>query len=497
MIYNNNQKYTPAFNGITKIYALTDSHQDTRKTCALLSHVLKDAKSDKNVLFLNCGDMFKGIYPKQIEADSYVTMKQAKPDMEMVFTLGNNDFGFNKENLDFLINTIKRFTTKGIHTVCANIFENSGQRPSWLKPYTIIERDGDRTFVTGFCINNINTAKFGISAKNQNEVINEINQAIINEHPDNVVILNHDFMPSSEDIVKTCKNNGINVDLTIGGHEHDIVPANKELHIYYPQAFSESMYKMALHNETDIKSLNEIEEIKSRNLPVSKIFEESLQPYEEESKILDNIAPYTLNLTKQYSKPCPLGSFLADEIKKTANSEIAFFSTGFLMKPLPYMPDKFITNYNFKKTIIAETPIKSVELSISDLKSVFDNALKSHGYGTSNAKFLQCSNNLKIEGKNNPILKKFEVKQIYINGEPLLDKNGQSLQPDRKIKCAIDAYIADGGQGFTTLQEAEKTDVINNNQPVKINEVLLNAIKNAPQHYKQNSEYPSFQLIEL
>lgn len=167
------------------------------------------------------------------------------------------------------------------------------------------------------------------------------------------------------------------------------------------------------------------------------------------------------------------------------------------MKPLPYIPDKFITNYNFKKTIIAETPIKSVELSISDLKSVFDNALKSHGYGTSNAKFLQCSNNLKIEGKNNPILKKFEVKQIYINGEPLLNKNGQALQPDRKIKCAIDAYIADGGQGFTTLQEAEKTDVITNNQPVKINEVLLNAIKNVPQHYKQNSEYPSFQLIEL
>ena len=83
-----------------------------------------------------------------------------------------------------------------------------------------------------------------------------------------------------------------------------------------------------------------------------------------------------LNLTKQYSKPCPLGSFLADEMKKAANSEIAFFSTGFLMKPLPYTADRFITNYNFKKTIIAETPIKSVELSISDLKSVFDNALK-------------------------------------------------------------------------------------------------------------------------
>lgn len=440
--------------------------------------------------------MFKGIYPRQIEADSYVTLKQAKPDMEMVFTLGNNDFGFNKENLDFLINTIKRFTAQGIHTVCANIFEKSGKRPSWLKPYTIVERDGDRTLVTGFCINNINTAKFGITAKNQQEIIPEINQAILNEHPDNVVILNHDFMPSSQEIVNHCKKNGINVDLTIGGHEHDIVPPNQELKIYYPQAFSESMYKMTLNNNTGSKSLNVIEEIKSSNLPVSGIFEESLQPFEKESKILENIAPYTLNLTKQYSKPCPLGSFLADEMKKAANSEIAFFSTGFLMKPLPYTADRFITNYNFKKTIIAETPIKSVELSISDLKSVFDNALKSYGYG-SNAKFLQCSNNIKIEGKDNPVLKKFEVKQIFINEEALLDKNGQPLNPNRKFKCAIDSYIADGGQGFTTLQQAEKTDILQNNQPLKINEVLLDAIKNAPRQYKPNSEYPSFQLIEL
>ncbi len=113
------------------------------------------------------------------------------------------------------------------------------------------------------------------------------------------------------------------------------------------------------------------------------------------------------------------------------------------------------------------------------------------------AKFLQCSNNIKIEGKDNPVLKKFEVKQIFINEEALLDKNGQPLNPNRKFKCAIDSYIADGGQGFTTLQQAEKTDILQNNQPLKINEVLLDAIKNAPRQYKPNSEYPSFQLIEL
>lgn len=65
MIINNKQKYQP-FTGLTKIYAITDSHQETRKTRAFLSEILHETTNDKNVLFLNCGDMFKGIYPQNL-----------------------------------------------------------------------------------------------------------------------------------------------------------------------------------------------------------------------------------------------------------------------------------------------------------------------------------------------------------------------------------------------------------------------------------------------
>ena len=113
MITNNQ----PSFTGLTKIYAITDSHQETRKTRAFLSRILHETINDKNVLFLNCGDMFKGIYSKNLERDSYIKMKSAKPDIEMVTTIGNNDFGFNRESLDYLIDTIRNFTSKGIKTV--------------------------------------------------------------------------------------------------------------------------------------------------------------------------------------------------------------------------------------------------------------------------------------------------------------------------------------------------------------------------------------------
>lgn len=492
-----NNNYLISFTGTTKIYAISDSHQETRKTSAFLSKILDESKRNKNVLFLNCGDIFKGIYPKAMERDCYLKLKEANPDIEMVMTLGNNDFGFNKDGLDYLIDTVKTFSNKGIKTVCANIFDKDGNRPEWLQPYTIIERDGDRTFVTGFCIDNINTAKYGIIPKKQEDVLDEICSAIKKEKPDNVVILNHDYMPVSQNIVKLCKEKGVDVDITIGGHDHEFVQPDKKLNIYYPQSFSDSMYKMNIINNHGKKSVENVEVVKNEGLRVKSEFNEELNDYEKKTGLLDDIVPYTLNLTKLYSEPCSLGSFLADEMKNTANSDIGFFSTGFLMNPMLYKPNENITNYSFQKTMIANTPIKTVELSTQELKDVFQYSMKANGYGSSNPKFLQCSNNIRLQGVDNPKKSQWDLKQIYINDEPLLDKDGNPLNPDKTYSCAIDSYIAEGGQGFTTLQQKEKQNVIINNEPIKINEVLLNALKAAPQRYEKGSDYPSFKIDEL
>jgi len=482
-----------SFNGLTKIYAIADTHQETRKTAAFLSKILKDCQKDKNVLLLHSGDIYKGIYPRELERDCYVKMKEANPDIEMVMTVGNNDFGFNVEGFNYLVDTIKEFYSKGIRTVCANIFEKGGKRPDWLKPYTIVERDGDKNFITGFCIDKLgNQGENGIVPKNQKEVIDELIQAIKREKPDNVIILNHDYMPSSQELVNYCKEKGINVDLVIGGHDHLPVVPNNELHIYHPQAYAESMYKMNLVNKNGKKELKDIEVIGSEELNLNDNFAEPIESYEKESGLLDNIGVRILNLTKDYSNPCPLGSFLADSMKETANADIGFFSTGFILRPLKYEKGLGITNYDFKKTMVAETPIKTVELTAKDLKEVFENALKSRGYGSSNPKFLQCSNNVKIIGKDNPEKQCYEIKQILIDNIPILDTNGNPIMTSKKYTCAIDSYIAEGGQGFAILKEKEKQNVIINNQAIKINEVLQNALKEAPQKYPEGSEYPNY-----
>lgn len=484
--------HTP-FQGTTNIYAMSDTHQDTRKTCALLTQIMEEGNS--NSLILNGGDIFKGIYPRDLERDVYIKLKKAHPDTQMVMTLGNNDFGFFKESVDYLAKTIKTFTANGIQTVCANIFEDTGKRPSWLKPYSIVEIDGDRTFVTGMCIDNINTARFGIIPKKSNEVIDELVDAINKEKPDNIVLLNHDYKDSSENLVKEFAKKGVNIDLVIGGHDHEKVDANTDLNIYYPQAFADSMYRMKLVNQNGEKSVEDVAEITNSSI-VSEMFEEELTDYEKTTGLYENIAKSTLHLPKTYSAPCALGSFLADEIKEVADSDIAFFSTGFLMKPLNYKPNAYITNYDFQKTICADRPIKTATLSANEIKAVFSNALKTYNYGASNPKFLQCSNNVLIIGQDIPENECFEISQIFINGEPLLDKNGKALN-NKKYKCAFDEYIANGGQGNVVLQASEQQIVVENGTPVKINEILMNGLKKAECLYEEGVEYPSFKILVI
>lgn len=489
------QKFS--FNGTTKIYALTDTHQETRKTVSLLSKIMQDSDKGGNILMLHAGDIGKGPYPTNLEVDSYIKLKEARPDIEIVMTMGNNDFGFDKKNFAQILQILKIFASKGIKVVCANVFNLAGKRPEGLYPYTIIERDGDRNFITGFCIDKLKTqSQNGVKSKNQMEVIDEILNAIEKENPDNVIIMNHDFRPMSQKIINYCKKKGINVDLLIEGHDHSLSQPNPKQHIYHPKAYSDSMYEIDLVNNDGEKSLENIKIIKSYDINPDKQLIEPILEYENESGMLDIVAKCVLNLTKNYSAPSSLGSFLADNMKNVANADVGFCSTGIIQKSLKYKKGKEITNYDIKEAISGEILLKTVDLNAKELKEIFDNALKDIGYISNNSKFLQCSNNIRIVGENNHNRGYFEIKQIYIDDEPLLDFFGNP-NTDRTYRCAIDSFIANGGQGFDILIDKTKTDVIIDDAPEKLHNVLSKALKDAQIIYPSSSNYPHFIIEKL
>ena len=95
---------------MTRIYALTDSHQESRNLSLALSGIYQFEKDHHDkFLILDAGDIFKGIYDKNLSVNAYLKIKELLPQAQIFLTLGNNDFGFKKSDFEYLKDTIKKF----------------------------------------------------------------------------------------------------------------------------------------------------------------------------------------------------------------------------------------------------------------------------------------------------------------------------------------------------------------------------------------------------
>lgn len=490
-----------SFTGITRIFAITDSHQETRRTASFLSKILQDKNADNNDVFLHCGDFYGGIYPSRLERDCYIKMKKVRPNLEMIMTIGNHDFGYDYNGFKFLLKTIKQFNKNGIKVVCSNLTDPSGSNFEGILPYTVIERDGDKTLVTGFCTRTLGKQgqKYA-KVTNQSQKIDELVNAIEKEKPDNIIILNHDFLDTSIELIDKLKDRGIKIDLLIGGHDHRPVEACIPEHIYYPAVFSKEMHIFDIVNDNGKKELKLEEIIKnSDDKPlISPLFKPQIETFEEKEKLFKPLSKSVLNLIHIYSEPCSYGTFFADTVKEFANADIGFISSGFIKSSLPYKKGGFITTYDLMQSMPTKTPVYTSLLTINELKEVISHALKIRGdlNAGGNPRFLQFSNNVKIKGKRNFKEKRFDIEQIYINNTPLLKNNGEPIDKKKTFKCAMDKFIASGGQQFSTFYKKRCHPVYINGKPSKINEVLTAGIIKAQNLYKEGYEYPCFKIIE-
>lgn len=479
----------------TNIYAITDSHQESRNLSRLLSGIYTIEKSNSNpFLILDSGDLFKGIYEKDLSVNAYLKIKELLPQAQIFITLGNNDFGFNKNDFEYLKTTVKKFQYAGINVICANLFDNTtNNHADWISKYKIIEINNQKILITGFCLNNSCAKKFGYELIPPEPCFENLIKNITEKY-DKIIVLNHHWYSYSKDLFDFAKDKNINIDLIIGGHEHSPIKPDYANNIFYPLAFARTLYSMTID-----KKIENIKETPAENFDFISEFEQPIIEYEEKTSLKKPLAKRVLNLTKCYSDPCPLGTFISDNMKKIGNTDIAFHSTGFTMYPLRLEDSNYITKYDIDRVICAGTHIEKIEISTEELKQVFENATMNRMYrDRGNSRFVQCSQNITITGKKYPKTKTYKIIQININGEDLLDKNQNPINPDKKFTCTIDPYIGSGEQGFEVLKNIPKTQVLQNGKEVKINELFCNAVTKAEKEFSNtNSEYPSFGLIDL
>lgn len=480
------------------LFALTDCHQEARRQCCLFSEILaRVAPQDSHTLICDGGDLFKGIYDRQLCVDNYLKLRQALPHIQIVLGLGNNDFGFNTENFNYLKDTIKTFSAANIHVLCANLIDLQTQKhPDWIKPYVCLTINHKKIMITAFCINHIRLQRYGFQLTDILPAFQSLKEAIQTIKPDTLIILNHALMPSSRQLIDAAQKMNIHVDLIIGGHEHQSVQPDFQNHIYYPQAYNKDLLHLQLNYEqsarTDIKFIERIECSACHPDP------EMLKPiekFEQAAGLNIPIAPSILDLEKRYSDPCSIGTFITDHMRRAAHTDIALLSTGYICLPLRYKADKILTKRDVERAFSANTPCQILQATASNLLDIFNNAVRNrYNQNISNARFLQCSNNIKIVCRKEAHIG--QISQIYINDHPLLNEQGKILNETQLFSCAVDPFIGAGELGFDAFAPLKKETFTQKGVPVTIKEIFINALKTAEKEYAKGSTYPHFQLID-
>ena len=163
---------------------------------------------------------------------------------------------------------------------------------------------------------------------------------------------------------------------------------------------------------------------------------------------------------------------------------------GFFAKNYGEIKSLHLRNFSINSTV------QQADLSVDELKEVltsaFENRLK---LGEQNARFLQCSSNLRIVGEGNSKDKSYFIKQIYLNDEALLDEKGESIDKSKKITCAFDNYIPTDGRSIA-LTNAEKSDVMIDGKKLRIDEVLRHQLQSADGKFEKGYTYPEYVLEE-
>lgn len=477
--YIKNQNPNINFKGKTNFYAMTDIHQNAEKHCKMIWEILKNPDISKTVILDN-GDIFKGLFPKYTLMHTYARAKKFSPELEIVYNVGNNDPGFTEIDRYLFDKYLNILHQSGIKTISANLIdETTGLTPKGIKPYAIIERDGDKLMYVGFVINKLKHNAGGIITTDPIETLEKITPKLKNEMEKNqckgLVFMVHDSEDSALKLSKKAEELGLQPDFVIGGHVHQ-PHFNKEFFHIYPEPFGKSMINFDLNIKDNKHRIANFNEIFSENCDLG-VFSQLINKAKKNEKFDEPIAKSVTRLKHRYQteydmKFSQLGTFYADGIKDITKSDVGFVPKSWMYDSLSKKNGNIV-----KLDILTSFPrpfkrITQVTMKPDELKAF-------HQYEiTKKGKLYDASNNFELTiNKNN------EITQIHIDGKPLFNPDGTAINPDKEYKVALNAHTA------------EKLDYPQKESRKTMYDGIVHGLKRIEKEFLPNEEYPITKLI--
>ena len=450
--YYNNRIRNCSFRGRTEIFALTDIHQNANRHCRFINELMRRFNHKDNVILLDNGDIFKGIYPKDSILHTYSTAKRICPNLEIIYNVGNNDPGYRTMDRQYFRDYLKILNESGVKVISANITdETTGKIPEGVRPYAIVNRDGDNILYVGFVVDKIRQSFAGMTSVNPLSALEKLapklKEEMLKYNCKGLVMMVHDEESNALKLKDKAEKLGLNPEFIIGGHVHHSYTNNDE-RIYYPEPFGLSMTHFTLDINKKRHELSNIERILPENCSLGG-FEKEIRKVEQAEGYEKPVAKSVIELNYKY-KPeermilTELGTFYADAIKNITGCEIGMVPKSWLYDTLPKKQGN-ITKIDILKSFPQPySNIVQIEVTPEELKTLYqrDIITKSRIYESSN------NVSLGIDSKN-------VVKQISINGENLFNPDGSAKEPTRKIRVAID-YFSIYGKSYNE-KESEYT----------------------------------------
>ena len=159
-----------------------------------------------------------------------------------------------------------------------------------------------------------------------------------------------------------------------------------------------------------------------------------------------------------------IGNFIADVIRQYSNADIAFINSGNIRSDSLLPAGSVIRRQDFANILPYRNNVVKLQITGSILYEAMENSVSQLEY--SNGRFLQISGFSVEYDSQAPAGKR--VKQIFVNGMP--------LTKDKILTAATSDYLANGGDGYSTLDGAPRLKY-DNYQQVQLSKLIADEIR--------------------
>lgn len=390
-------------------------------------------------------------------------------------TVGNHEFDW---GIDQVLETREEANAE-YPLLAANIYDKATGKPvEWAEPYTIIEQNGVKIGLIGLATpETAESAKLeyikDYEFKDPIEITNQLVPEVKKNGADIIVLLTH--VPGYQDretkeisgALADLANGVTGVDAIIGGHSHEEVSGIiNGIPVVEGSKNGRKLSHITLYYDTTkddvIESYTELIEIRKSNLLVEPDTEIQaiVDTYNEDVKPIFSqvIGSTTVNLTRDYNNESNIGNWMADVMRESAGTQIAFQNAGGIRADLPKGD---LTVGNVFLIMPFDNTIVTSEMTGQQIKDVLEQSVTLY-------KGMMQTSGLKVKYDSS--------KPEYSRIVEITLEDGTPLEMDKTYTVATNDFLSGGQDGFKTLGEVEWVNTYE-----LVRDVMIEAIKQANQ----------------